>query len=171
MIQNPLFDDERTRAAELFETFAEPIAERLAKRYQGVDPQRIADAIVEAILCASCEWADFGANPMRKMSEYARQVLRRFLRGETRRRRREHEHQIEATAEMLLDDRELAESIRRELAHSSDESRVLDLWLQGHTAPADVGTRMGWSEREASVVLDRIRQRIHRLKERVKRDA
>lgn len=144
--------DARTRAADLYERFALPVANRLERRYRGVDPQRVADAVVDAVLrFAISESAD-----PRTLTAFARQRLRVLLRGDARRRRREEAVRPRDNAGPSLEDRELATALREQIATTAEERSALDGWLTD--TPAD------------ATVLARLRQRIHRLKAKVPRD-
>ncbi|QEL16607.1 hypothetical protein [Limnoglobus roseus] len=153
----PLFDDSRTRAAELYERFALVVAGRLERRYRGVDPQRVADAVVDAILRLCGAW-DAPANLARVLTGFARQRLRVLLRGEVRRKRREAATAPRSDTTLSLEDRELAAALREAVATTTAERLALDSWLAG-TPPAD------------AALLARLRQRIHRLKAKVIHDA
>ncbi len=166
----PAFDP--TLAAALYERHSDALEARLAGRYRGVDPQVIADAVVEAVLAAAkpggdaCEWA---------MARHARDRLRVFLRSQTRRKRREEKSVTTDLAAApspleVVEVRELAATCRESIAATDDERRALDVWLSGVTDPAELASRLGIEREEAVRVLARFRQRIKRERDRQEED-
>ena len=162
----PAFDP--TLAAALYERHSDALEARLAGRYRGVDPQAIADAVVEAVLAAAkpggdaCEWA---------MARHARDRLRVFLRSQSRRKRREEKSVTTDLAAApspleLLAIRELAAACRETIATADDERRILDVWLTGVTDPAELAAKLGVEREEAVRVLARFRQRMKRERDR-----
>jgi DNA-directed RNA polymerase specialized sigma24 family protein len=189
MAEQPLSPDARTLAADLFEQHAANVAARLAARCPAVDPQLIADAVVRAILDVSAvpRRHDAGRGSLRTfLTGAASRALRDTLRSQRRRQRRYQKKAIDpvtataSAARSLLDelaDRELVGRVRASLSLTPEEGRALDLWLLGATDPAAFVTALGLTglppaEREEAGrrVLDRLRQRIHRLKERFRQE-
>lgn len=163
---------DRTLAADLFERFSDSLESRLARWYRGVDPQIVADAVVEAILAAAqpggdtSEWA---------MARYARDRLRVFLRSQSRRKKREEKSvttDIAAAPSPLevLEVRELAANCREIIATTEVERRALDVWLTGVTDPAELAAKLGIERQDAVRVLARFRQRIKRERDRQEED-
>jgi DNA-directed RNA polymerase specialized sigma24 family protein len=180
MNEQPLTPDARTLAADLFEQFAEPLLSRLARAFPGTDPQRVADAVVTAILFLSRNFQRYQrrrASLTTLLLVIARRKLLKLLRADTRRAAREQEKArgsvtTEASAgQSLLDrlgDRELAERVRGEVAHTDEERRVLELWRAGETDSAALAAALHLTgpaeEQRAHVerILARLRQRLHR---------
>jgi hypothetical protein len=180
----PLDLDGRTLAADLYNRFAPALSARLARRYPGMDPQRVADAVVMAILFLSRNFQRFNsrlASLQTFLLVIARRKLEKLLCADSRRTAREQQKARDAVTteasagQSLLDrlgDRELAERARREIARTDEERRVLDLWLAGETDPAAIAAALqldGPREQQAAhmaTVLARLRQRIHRCRER-----
>jgi hypothetical protein len=176
----PLSPDARTLAADLYERFARPVSGRLSRRYPGVDSQRIADAIVRAILFLSQRferYQDRRASLITFLLVIASRFLGKSLLAEHRRTAREREKALDpvtnksSAGQSLLDrlgDRELAERLRGEIARTEEERAILDLWLSGETDPAVIAAALpltGPREQQAARVariLARLRQRLHR---------
>lgn len=176
MPDSPLTADARIRAAELFTRHAEPVAARLRRRYHGVDPDRVADAVVEAILAVPPGEPD----ESRYLFAHARQRLRVFLRGDTRRRRREEKYAdgvvtsgriIGPSPDSLAITRELAAAARARIALTAEDVRILDLWLAGVTDPSELAARLGLpvgdgGRHQAVTMLARLRKRLERERQR-----
>ncbi len=105
----------------------------------------------------------------------ARGFLRTCLRSERRRKVREAKkaanavtHDEEAAPPSCEDhDERLLCDVAARLAHTDTERAVLALWLRGVNSPPDVARELGFGTdadavRRARVLLDRLRQRIHR---------
>ena len=176
MADSPLSADARTLAAERFARFGEHVATRLLRRYRGVDPDAVTDAVVEAILAAPADEPDV----TRFLYSFARQRLRVVLRGNSRRRHREEKYsRLPVTAgrtgdpspiEALAGD-ELAAELRTRIAPSAEDRAVLDFWLAGVTDPTELAKRLGYPPGEsgramAVTVLARLRKRIQRERDR-----
>jgi hypothetical protein len=170
MIEPPLFADARTRAAELFEAYADQASQQLARRYRGVDPQRVADAVVEAVLFISRDWDRHSTNTAQKLTDKARERLRNFMRGESRRKQREQAIPEIQSSMFSLEDHEEAEQWKSKIATTELERKVLDYWLMGRSTPQELAGLLTISLPQAIGILARLRQRIHRLKVRVNRD-
>jgi RNA polymerase sigma-70 factor (ECF subfamily) len=185
MGEEPLTSDARTRAAELYEAYAERIARRLAARLPGTDPQAISDAVVWAVMRASVRFDRF--DPARGslrayLFGFARRRLAALLLSDQRRRRREQKKSIDpVTAEApcgqsILDelaDRELAEQVRASLRLRPEDQCLLDLWLRGEQDPRAWAAALGITDRppeeQARAVeraRDRLRQCLHRARQR-----
>jgi hypothetical protein len=157
-----------TLAADLYERFSDALEARLARRYRGVDPQLVADAVVEAVLAAA---APGGDTSELAVARHARDRLRLFLRSHSRRKKREEKSVTTdlAAAPSPLDVlavRELAARWRDAIATTDAERRALDAWLTGVTDPAELGATLGTEREDAARVLARFRQRIKRERDR-----
>jgi hypothetical protein len=175
-VMPPFSHEFRLDAARLFAQHAEDITLRLQRRYIGVDPDRITDAVVEAILaCPSRE-----PEPVRFLYRFARQRLRIFLRGDRRRRERE----VKAVQHAVTEGRlavpspvqrvsmaEDAARIRSLIVKTAEEEQILELWLNGITDPEEVASHMANFDAESSTerartLLARLRKRFQRERER-----
>jgi DNA-directed RNA polymerase specialized sigma24 family protein len=179
----PLTAPATTRAAVLFERFAASIANRLEHEFPWADPDLVSEAAVEAILEAAHD--DSAFDPHRGSYEsflywLAREHVRTALRSEKRRKAREEKKaaatvtQADSAAPYRDDDAcDSAEiqQLRDTLARTDAERAVLDLWLAGVNSPSDVAHELGFGSdadavRRARALLARLRQRIHRERER-----
>jgi hypothetical protein len=187
--EEPLTPDARTRAADLYQAYAEAIANHLAFRFPAADPQTISDAVVRAVLQLSARPERH--NPQRASLETfltgaASRVLTALQRAEHRRRQREQKKARDvvtadaSAARCILDelaDRDLAEQVKGSLDLNPEERSVLDLWLLGDREVGAFAAALGLTglsleEQEAEVrrVLARLRQRIHRLGSRLRQE-
>lgn len=176
----PLSDDARTWVAELYNQFAEPMAQRLRRRYYGADPDLVSDAVIEAIMAATPGTVDL----VRFLYTFARQRLRIVLRGDTRRRRREEKYSngrvtdgrtIGPSPADRTADRELAAIAYEQIARTSEDRTALDLWLQGVTEPVILAEKLGYSadesgRQQAVRIFARIRKRCQRERDKQLQD-
>jgi RNA polymerase sigma factor (sigma-70 family) len=181
--ENPLSFDQQTLAAQLYQLHVATVTRRLARRYQGVDGQLIADAFVRAVLQVSRHWETFDpkdCSPQTYLTGAAKRVLSRLLRGEQRRQAREEKKRQLAVTETpavarsfleRLADREQYEVARGALARTPEELQLLDLWLEGNddldTHAAILGLA-GCSAEQLQKAMEtlhaRFRQRLHRYR-------
>jgi DNA-directed RNA polymerase specialized sigma24 family protein len=186
MAEEPLSDDARVRAADLFETHAAAVNRALAARFPAADPQAIADATVWTILRVSIRFERY--TPARGsvrsyLFGFARRRLAALLRAEHRRRQREQKKAIDpvtaaasggqSTLEELAD-RDLAARLRASLNLSPEDERVLDLWLRGEVDEAAYAAALGMADRPPEEwakpvgrALARLRQRLCRARQRL----
>ncbi len=189
MGDEPLTPDARSLAADLFVDHAKPITARLAARFPGIDPQTISDAVIQAILELSSHFDCYDSQHgslASFLSGAARRILGTILRTERRRRRREQKKAIDpVTAQApaarsileVLADRDLAEQVRTSLHLGPEESRALELWLIGERDIRAYAIALGLGsltllEQEKAIRrwLARIRQRLHRLGVRLRKE-
>jgi DNA-directed RNA polymerase specialized sigma24 family protein len=189
MADAPLTPDARTRAADLFEAHADRLGSRLAARFPGTDPQRVADAVVTAVLYLSRHYERFApkGRPLEGLLFcIARRRLQTFFRSEARRRRHEQKKfqgPVTGTARAAnslvesLDDGELVKRARAQLKLTAGEEAALDLWIGGEKDVSVYAAALGLSSRplpeqkkEVGRVLARLRQRLHRLGVRLRRE-
>lgn len=168
---------DRTKAAALFVRYADTLGARLVRRYRGVDPDLVSSAAVDAIMSAATD-PDFPTpddpDCAIRLARMARDRLRSTLRSEARRRLRETKYQNDVTSgrsdgpepHERLEDRELADDLRRRIAPNHLEAAALDLMLSGVSNPADLAARLNIDLRPARILSDRLRQRICRERRR-----
>ncbi|MCI0465060.1 MAG: sigma-70 family RNA polymerase sigma factor [Gemmataceae bacterium] len=187
MTEQPLTPDARTRAADLYQAQARAVTSRLARRFSGTDPQLISDAVVQAILQLSAHPERY--HPQRGslrafLTGAARRILATLLRSARRRHQREGKKASDPVTTAAsaarnpleeLADREIATRLRQSLDLDPQEGAVLDLWLLGESDTrayaAALGLATGTPEEQEEVVrraLARLRQRLHRLRERLR---
>ena len=165
--------DPRTRAADLFAHYADIVAIRLLRRYRGIDPDTVTDAVVEAILELSAD-AITSEQPIDALADRARQRLRIRLRGDCRRRTRERIYSESVTIRRLvapspvdaLCDQDARAATYDQIAQTPVERNVLELWLNGTTDPDALATQTGQTRSEIVTILARFRQRIKRERDR-----
>jgi DNA-directed RNA polymerase specialized sigma24 family protein len=154
-----------------------------------MDSHLIAEAVVRAILLVSNRFDRYDPT-QGSLNSFLLGFARRFLavlsRTEQRRHQCEQKKAIDpvtatdSSGQSPLDrlaDRELAEKLRASLELRPDEVRVLDLWLQGERDRGVLAAALGQEgqsqEEQATQVdrlLTRIRQRLHRLRLRLRRE-
>jgi aminopeptidase N len=155
-----------TRTADLYKQFAGLLHVRFSRRFPTVDPHRVADAVVEAILALAASPA---AVTYRQLYQKTRERLRSFFRSETRRLKRENRPadvtKSAAAVPSLLEelaDRELATRYRDRIAKTDHERAALAHWLDGYTSPVELATRIAATVEETTRLLARFRRRIAR---------
>jgi hypothetical protein len=168
------------RAAELYRRYAGRLHLRLCRKFRDLDPQAVADAVVEAVLALALSSEP---DTERRVVYKALGRLRTARRSEARRRAREATPRSGATKsatatpsmlEELADreaesaDHELARRYRDRIARTEVERTALDLWLNGCKSPNDLAGRMNSSVAEANTLLTRFRKRIQREREGVR---
>jgi DNA-directed RNA polymerase specialized sigma24 family protein len=187
MSSSPLPPDARTRAADLFSEHAGALLKWLERRYPGVDPDMLSDALVEAILHLSQRPDQFDPDKgdLRAfLRGVARGKLSTLRRGDARRRRREKNKagrvvtDRPAAANPPLEEligREELERFRGQIAHTDEERRVLDLMILGVTEPARYAGALGGEDSaelraKADALRARLRQRVSRHFRRCKQE-
>jgi RNA polymerase sigma factor (sigma-70 family) len=187
MTDQPLNSDVRTRAADLYEALANPLCFRLASRFPAADPLDISDAVVDAILHVSAHLERFQqkVRPLEALLlVIARRRILTLLRSQARRRQHEQKKcstsvtnssPSASTSREATDTRELAQQLRAQLGLTPVEDQVLDLWLRGEKDTAVYAAVLGRGDQPAAEqekhvrrVLARLRQRIHRLRLRLR---
>jgi hypothetical protein len=184
----PLTPQTQTLAADRYERFATSLQGRLARTYPRADPQQVADALVGAILLLSRQFQRYDSNRGSLASflfRIARRNLERLLLAEKRRLEREKkkshlavtgEASVGQSVGERLGDRELAARLRDEIAQTPEERRALDLWLAGETERLVIAAALQLTgsreqqEAQVETLLARLRQRIHRCRQRYQRE-
>jgi hypothetical protein len=166
--------DPRTRLAVLYNRFGDDVHDLLRRRYRGVDPDAITDAVMSAVLKTPADADPDAADFLYRLADRARDKLRSALRGDRRRRTREEKYARAVTTRLaaapcpvdVLADAEAAAAIRDRIARTDTERRVWDLKQSGVTDPAELAARLGGSKSAARTVLARFRKRIERERSR-----
>lgn len=159
-----------TRVADLYQQFAGPLFRLLVRDHPGIDPQMVADAVVEAVLAAADSPPPVTGVGLRRR---ATKRLVAFGRSEARRLEREKKYSTRVThvrpaGPSPLDelaaiaDREFARRCRNRIARTDDERAALDEWLHGCTQPAELAARLNRPVSETERLLARFRKRISR---------
>jgi len=167
----PLAAYDPTRAAELFRLLAYRVQMTLRREYPRADPQRVADAVVDAVmsLATTDQTVTDGA-----LYQIARSGLRTHYRSEVRRQKRE-KRLADLLAEAVpkpptvleeIAERELYSRWRVRLVRSDAEKVVLDNWLGGLSSAAGLARHTGLSEKAVRTILNRFRQRLLRERQR-----
>jgi DNA-directed RNA polymerase specialized sigma24 family protein len=175
-------------AADLYSVYAAQVVGRLHRRFPEEDLQVCWDACTSAVLHVASHYDKF--DPTRSslvtfLTAVANRRLLTLRRAERRRRKREQEKSAQAVTNhpaaansplQELADRELAETVKAEVAQTLEEQLALDLWLLNADYPA-YAQKLELSnlpEDEGQVyverLLARLRQRLHRFRKRLSRE-
>jgi DNA-directed RNA polymerase specialized sigma24 family protein len=169
-----------TPATYLFEQHADLLARVLAPRFRALGPDRIYDAIMDAILDISLKIDRF--DDLDDLGGLLRVAATRNLldvvRSQQARGQRDQEKGIRSVARSeaaarkerdLADAREILERIFREIPQSDEERTVLEHW--GETFQ-EIALALGWGQlsqteqrRRVKTLRDRVAQRLKRFLE------
>jgi DNA-directed RNA polymerase specialized sigma24 family protein len=161
-----------TRTAELFGKFAPTLQVVLCCSYPRIDPQHVADAVVDAIIRVACSEHD---TSFEELLRIARSRLRTGYRSELRRQRREHKvgvkHANATRTTTTLDElvqQERHAGCREKLTRTDEERAIFDLLLIGQKNSTQIAELTGLNEDRVVKILNRLRQRISRYSNAVR---